>query len=79
MQDMHLPTRCVVDRRAPIHHAVRKVPVVCALKAKGNGEMPGAKLDKGTRNDKWYRDNRSDYDVQLETRSISRAVSTEAT
>lgn len=47
-----------------IHHAVRRVPVVCAMNVTGKHRY--AELDvEGSRQDKWYRDNRIDYDVQL--------------
>jgi endonuclease G, mitochondrial len=48
-----------------IHHAVRRVPVVSALNV--HAKWRYAELDlEGSRADKWYRDNRIDYDVQLD-------------
>lgn len=44
-----------------IHHAVRRVPVISAINVMGKHrfkELTG-------RNDKWFRDNRIDFDVQL--------------
>lgn len=47
-----------------IHHAVRRVPVVAAINV--DKKQRYAELDlEGSRKDKWYRDNRIDYDVQL--------------
>jgi len=46
-----------------MHHAVRRVPVVSAINI--HGKYRYSALGKGTRVDKWYRDNRIDYDVQL--------------
>lgn len=46
-----------------IHHAVRRVPVVSGINV--HGKYRYSELGKGTRNDKWFRDNRLDYDVQL--------------
>jgi endonuclease G, mitochondrial len=48
-----------------IHHAVRRVPIVSAINV--HGKFRYAELDaEGSRVDKWYRDNRIDYDVQLD-------------
>jgi endonuclease G len=47
-----------------IHHAVRRVPVVSGINVHGKNRY--AELDvEGSRVDKWFRDNRIDYDVQL--------------
>ena len=46
-----------------IHHATRRVPVVSAINV--NGTCRYAALGKDTRKDSWFRDNRLDYDVQL--------------
>jgi endonuclease G, mitochondrial len=47
-----------------IHHAVRRVPVVSGINV--NARSRYAALDEeGSRVDKWFRDNRIDYDVQL--------------
>ena len=47
-----------------IHHAVRRVPVVSGINVDAKHRF--AELDvKGSRVDRWYRDNRIDYDVQL--------------
>ncbi|WP_181179419.1 DNA/RNA non-specific endonuclease [Methylibium rhizosphaerae] len=45
-----------------IHHAVRRVPVVSAINVTGKRRYP----ELSGRNDKWFRDNRIDYDVQLD-------------
>jgi endonuclease G len=47
-----------------IHHAVRRVPVVSAINVHGKYRYDA--LGKESRKDKWYRDNRIDYDVQLD-------------
>jgi endonuclease G len=46
-----------------MHHAVRRVPVVSAINI--HGKFRYVELGKGTRVDKWFRDNRIDFDVQL--------------
>lgn len=46
-----------------IHHAVRRVPVVTAINV--HGKYRYAALGKESRKDKWFRDNRIDYDTQL--------------
>ena len=47
-----------------IQHAMRRVPVVSAINV--HGKYRYAELNvEGSRADKWYRDNRIDYDVQL--------------
>jgi endonuclease G len=47
-----------------IHHAVRRVPAVSGINV--HARYRYAELDKeGARVDKWFRDNRIDYDVQL--------------
>jgi endonuclease G len=47
-----------------VHHAVRRVPIVSGVNV--HGKFRYAALDEeGSRVDKWYRDNRIDYDVQL--------------
>jgi len=48
-----------------IHHAVRRVPIVSGINVYGKSRY--AALDvEGSRVDKWFRDNRIDYDVQLD-------------
>jgi endonuclease G, mitochondrial len=48
-----------------IHHAVRRVPIVSGINV--HAKYRYAELDvEGSRVDKWYRDNRIDYDVQLD-------------
>lgn len=47
-----------------IHHAVRRVPVVVGLNVHSKWRYPELDED-GSRQDKWFRDNRIDYDVQL--------------
>jgi endonuclease G, mitochondrial len=47
-----------------IQHAVRRVPVVSAINVHGKYRYP--ELGKGTRKDHWFRDNRIDYDAQLD-------------
>lgn len=48
-----------------IHHAVRRVPVVAAINV--HARYRHDELDEeGSRVDKWFRDNRIDYDVQLD-------------
>lgn len=48
-----------------IHHAVRRVPIVSGINV--HAKYRYAELDvKGSRVDKWFRDNRIDYDVQLD-------------
>jgi endonuclease G len=48
-----------------LHHAVRRVPIVSGVN--GHGKSRYAELDvEGSRSDRWYRDNRIDYDVQLD-------------
>src|SRR6185295_13980656 len=47
-----------------IHHAVRRVPIVSGINV--HGKYRYAELNaEGSRVDHWYRDNRIDYDVQL--------------
>ena len=47
-----------------LHHAVRRVPILSAINVSARQRY--AELDeKDSRNDKWYRDNRIDDDVQL--------------
>jgi endonuclease G len=47
-----------------IHHAVRRVPIVSGINV--HGKYRYAALDvEGSRVDRWYRDNRIDYDVQM--------------
>jgi endonuclease G len=45
-------------------HAVRRVPVVSGINIDGKHRY--AALGKDSRKDKWYRDNRIDYDAQLD-------------
>jgi len=45
-----------------MHHTIRKMPVVSAINVDGN---PGERLDDTARKDKWLRDNRIDFDIQL--------------
>jgi endonuclease G len=48
-----------------IHHAVRRVPIVSGINV--HARYRHAELDvEGSRSDKWFRDNRIDYDVQLD-------------
>jgi endonuclease G, mitochondrial len=47
-----------------LHHAVRRVPALSAINV--HGKYRYAELGKGTRKDNWVRDNRIDYDVQLD-------------
>lgn len=48
-----------------LHHAVRRVPIVSAVNV--HGKYRYDELDEeGSRVDRWYRDNRIDYDVQLD-------------
>ena len=47
-----------------IHHAVRRVPVVSGINV--HGKYRYAALGDDTRSDRWYRDNRLDYDAQLD-------------
>ncbi|MBL8827544.1 MAG: DNA/RNA non-specific endonuclease [Planctomycetaceae bacterium] len=48
-----------------LHHAVRRVPIVSAINVHGKYRYP--ELDEeGSRKDRWYRDNRIDFDVQLD-------------
>jgi endonuclease G len=46
-----------------IHHALRRVPVVSCINVHGKYRYDA--LGKESRNDKWFRDNRIDYDAQL--------------
>ena len=47
-----------------MHHAVRRVPIVSAINV--HGKYRYAELDtEASRVDRWFRDNRIDYDVQL--------------
>ena len=48
-----------------IHHAVRRVPVVTGINVNRAYRYEALDAD-GSRADKWYRDNRLDYDVQLD-------------
>lgn len=48
-----------------LHHAVRCVPIVSGINV--HGKYRYAELDEeGARVDRWFRDNRIDYDVQLD-------------
>lgn len=48
-----------------LHHAIRRVPVVSGINV--HGKYRYAELNvEGSRVDHWYRDNRIDYDVQLD-------------
>lgn len=47
-----------------MQHAVRRVPVVSAINVYGKNRY--AELGKDSRKDHWYRDNRIDYDSQLD-------------
>jgi len=48
-----------------LHHAVRRVPIVSGINVHAKFRYP--ELDeKDSRSDRWYRDNRIDYDVQLD-------------
>lgn len=47
-----------------IQHSVRRVPVVSAINV--SGKLRYTTLDESTRKDNWLRDNRIDYDVQLD-------------
>lgn len=48
-----------------LHHAVRCVPIVSGINV--HGKYRYAELDEeGSRVDRWFRDNRIDYDVQLD-------------
>jgi endonuclease G len=59
------PTKYILKYHhfSSIHHAVRRVPVVSAINV--HGKYRYAALGQESRVDKWYRDNRLDYDVQL--------------
>ncbi len=47
-----------------LHHAVRRVPIVSAINVHGGKRF--AELDEeDSRKDRWFRDNRIDFDVQL--------------
>lgn len=50
------------DHYSTIHHSVRRMPVVSAINVEGN---PALRKDEATRKDTWLRDNRIDFDVQL--------------
>jgi endonuclease G len=45
-----------------LFHAVRKMPIVSVINVDGNPEL---RKDKTDRDDEWIRDNRLDYDLQL--------------
>jgi endonuclease G, mitochondrial len=45
-----------------LFHAVRKMPIVSVINVDGNPEL---RKDKTERDDEWIRDNRLDYDLQL--------------
>ncbi|QQB33179.1 DNA/RNA non-specific endonuclease [Achromobacter deleyi] len=47
-----------------LQHAVRRVPVLSAINVYGKQRY--AELDDSTRKDRWLRDNRIDYDAQLD-------------
>lgn len=47
-----------------IHHAVRRVPIVSGINVHGKYRYAALNVE-GSRVDQWYRDNRIDYDVQL--------------
>jgi endonuclease G len=46
-----------------IHHSVRKMPMISAINVDGD---PNKRLDEFKRVDTWLRDNRLDYEVQLD-------------
>jgi endonuclease G len=50
------------DHYSTIHHAVRRMPIVSAVNVEGN---PKERKDNAPRKDRWLRDNRIDFDVQL--------------
>lgn len=52
------------DHFSTIQHAVRRVPVVSAINV--NGKLRYEALGDDTRKDHWLRDNRIDYDAQLD-------------
>jgi len=54
-----------------LHHAVRRVPVVSAINV--HGKYRYQELGKESRADKWFRDNRIDYDVQLDDEWYARS------
>jgi len=54
-----------------LHHAVRRVPVVSAINV--HGKYRYSELGKDSRADKWFRDNRLDYDVQLDDEWYARS------
>jgi endonuclease G len=55
-----------------IQHAVRRVPIVSAINVNAKKRYP--ELDeKGSRKDRWYRDNRIDYDAQLNDQWYARS------
>lgn len=45
-----------------IHHAVRRMPIISAINIDGN---PNKRKDEQDRKDSWLRDNRIDFDLQL--------------
>ncbi|MBX7167542.1 MAG: DNA/RNA non-specific endonuclease [Pirellulales bacterium] len=47
-----------------LHHAVRRVPIVSAINVHGKHRYQELNVE-GSRVDRWYRDNRIDFDVQL--------------
>ena len=55
-----------------LHHAVRRVPIVSGVNV--HGKYRYAALDaEGSRVDRWFRDNRIDYDVQLDDEFYARS------
>ncbi|MDK3025465.1 DNA/RNA non-specific endonuclease [Cupriavidus taiwanensis] len=60
------PASCVLryHHYSTFQHAVRRVPVLSAINV--HGKFRYGTLDESTRKDKWLRDNRVDYDVQLD-------------
>ncbi len=59
-------TACVLKYQhfSTIQHALRRVPVLSAINV--HGKYRYAALDDSTRKDNWLRDNRIDYDAQLD-------------
>jgi len=53
-----------------IHHAIRKMPVISAINVDGD---PAKRLDEFERKDIWLRDNRIDYDVQLDDKFYAKS------
>jgi len=60
------PSSCVLkyDHYSTMQHVVRRVPVVSAINV--HAKYRYKELGKGTRVDVWLRDNRIDYDAQLD-------------